>query len=49
MNHVYAESFNQYIGNGMTPLMTASFEGHVNIVKLLVEAKAHINIQREEV
>ena len=31
----------------MTPLMTASFEGHVDIVRILIEAKAQINTQEE--
>ena len=30
-----------------TPLMTASFEGHVDIVKIMIEAKAQINTQNE--
>ena len=29
--------------------MVASINGHVNIVKLLIEAKAHLNIQEKEV
>ena len=33
--------------DGWTPLMTASFEGHVEIVRILIEAKAHINSQNE--
>ena len=28
---------------GRTPLMAASFEGHVDIVRVLIEAKAQIN------
>ena len=32
---------------GETPLMTASFEGHVNTVRLLIEAKAQLNMQTE--
>ena len=31
--------------NGRTPLMEASFEGHVDIVRILIEAKAQINTQ----
>ena len=31
----------------LTPLMAASFEGHVDIVKILIEAKAQINTQEE--
>ena len=34
---------------GGTPLMVASINGHVNIVKLLIEAKALLNIQEKEV
>ena len=30
---------------GRTPLMRASFDGYVEIVKILVEAKAQINAQ----
>ena len=33
--------------SGWTPLMTASFEGHIAIVRLLVEAKAQVNKQTE--
>ena len=33
--------------NGWTPLMRASFDGHVDIVRILIEAKAQINIQEE--
>ena len=33
--------------NGRTPLMTASFEGHVDIVRILIKAKAQVNIQDE--
>ena len=29
--------------DGRTPLMTASRGGHIGIVRLLIEAKAHIN------
>ena len=36
-----------YSQNAHTPLMTASFEGHVDIVRLLIEAKAQINTQEE--
>ena len=36
-----------YMQNVWTPLMAASFKGHVNIVRLLIEAKAQINIQDE--
>ena len=36
-----------YSQNGQTPLMEASFEGHVDIVRLLIEAKAQINTQKE--
>ena len=35
------------IQNGMTPLMKASFEGHVDVVRLLIEAKAQINTRRK--
>ena len=33
--------------NGWTPLMTASFNGHVDIVRILIDAKAQINTQEE--
>ena len=33
--------------NGVTPLMTASFHGHVDIVRMLIEAKAQVNTQEE--
>ena len=33
--------------NGWTPLMTASFEGHADIVQTLIEAKAQVNTQDE--
>ena len=33
--------------NGWTPLMTASFEGHADIVQTLIEAKAQVNTQQE--
>ena len=36
-----------YSQNGWTPLMEASFKGHVDIVRLLIEAKAQINTQKE--
>ena len=29
--------------------MTASFDGHVEIVRLLIEAKAQLNIQEKKV
>ena len=35
------------VQNGWTPLMTASFEGHADIVQTLIEAKAQINTQEE--
>ena len=35
------------VQNGWTPLMTASFEGHADIVQTLIEVKAQINTQRE--
>ena len=35
------------VQDGWTPLMTASFEGHDDIVQTLIEAKAHINTQEE--
>ena len=33
--------------DGWTPLMRASFGGLVDIVRILIEAKAQINIQKE--
>ena len=36
-----------FIQNGETPLMTASFEGHVDIVRILIEAQAQVNTQKE--
>ena len=33
--------------DGWTPLMKASFHGHVDIVRILIEAKAQINTQKE--
>ena len=33
--------------DGWTPLMAASLGGHVDIVRILIEAKAQINTQRE--
>ena len=33
--------------NGGTPLLIASFNGCVDIVRLLVEAKAQLNVQEE--
>ena len=35
------------VQDGWTPLMTASFEGHADIVQTLIEAKAQINTQEE--
>ena len=34
---------------GLTPLMKASFQGHVDIVRMLIEAKAQLNRQTEKV
>ena len=39
----------KYSQNGSTPLITASFEGHVEIVRILIEAKAQLNTQATEV
>ena len=33
--------------DGWTPLMTASFEGHADIVQTLIEAKAQVDTQEE--
>ena len=35
------------VQDGRTPLMTASFQGHADIVQTLIEAKAQINTQKE--
>ena len=42
--HVHIDVTKQ---GGWTPLMVASFEGHDDIVRMLIEAKARINIQDE--
>ena len=34
-----------FIQNGKTPLMTASFYGHVDIVRIVIDAQAQVNIQ----
>ena len=36
-----------FIQNDRTPLMTASFEGHVHIVRILIKAQAQVNTQDE--
>ena len=36
-----------YTQNGFTPLHLAVHEGKVDVVRLLTEAKAHVNIQTE--
>ena len=36
-----------YTQNGWTPLMIAASEGHVDIVRMLFEAKTQINTQDE--
>ena len=33
--------------DGLTPLMTASFQGHSRVVRILIEAKAQVNTQEE--
>ena len=37
----------RFIQDGSTPLMVASFYGHVGIVRILIEAQAQVNTQRE--
>ena len=39
--------FTILLQDGWTPLMTASFEGHTDVVQTLIEAKAQINTQAE--
>ena len=39
----------KYSQHGYTPLIAASFIGHVEIVRILIEAKAQLNIQTKEV
>ena len=36
-----------FVRNGLTGLVTASFQGHVDIVRILIEAKAQIHTQQE--
>ena len=36
-----------FIQDGWTPLMTASFEGHVDIVRLLLEANTQVHTREE--
>ena len=35
--------------NGWTPLMVASYEGHVDVARTLIQAKAPINTQKKKV
>ena len=44
---IYGNTYSIHSQNGWTPLMRASFEGHIAIVRLLVEAKAQLNRQTE--
>ena len=46
MSHVVCivYSLSRIIKNGRTALMKASSEGHVEVVKVLAEAKANLNI-----
>ena len=37
--------YRYFTQDGWAPLITASFEGHVDIVRMLIEAKAQINAQ----
>ena len=36
-----------YTQNGFTPLQLAVHEGNVDVVRLLTEAKAHVNMKTE--
>ena len=46
-NELICNEYVFIIQNGRTPLMTASFEGHADIVQTLIEAKAQVNTQQE--
>jgi len=35
------------IQDGKTPLMAASFSGHTEVVRVLIEANAHVNQQNK--
>ena len=51
INHNLTFTFNLslLIQNSFTPLIIASYEGQVEIVRLLIQAKANLDIQDREV
>ena len=51
LHYVYVSALNVqcllslFVQNGWTPLMIASFNGHVDVVRILIEAHADIHKQ----